>query len=90
MRNQAGMAVGNVVGSNIFNIVLVMGTTAMVSPVVLDAAALNVVLPFMVGSGLLMVVQLRTGWDLTRKEGIVMLSCYAAFLACNFYLAIKK
>jgi cation:H+ antiporter len=64
----AGMAVGNVVGSNICNIALILGLATLVRPIVVDARLVRHDLPIMLACTLLLVVMLRDG-TLSRLEG---------------------
>lgn len=80
-RNQSEVALGNVVGSNIFNVLGVLGITALVQPVVIPAQILDFDLWVMLGVTALLLVFAVTGWCLTRTEGLIFLGLYAAYLA---------
>ncbi len=78
-KNEVDMAIGNVLGSNIFNVLLILGATAVISPVpfiwenLVDAWVV-------VGCSILVWFFTWTGNKLVRWEGAVMVGCYAAFL----------
>lgn len=74
------MVVGNVVGSNIFNILLVLGAAALASPIPVDSAIAFSSTPMMLLATALMLLFMRTGWVVTRGEGLVLILYYAAFL----------
>jgi cation:H+ antiporter len=80
-RGQAEIAIGNVIGSNIFNLLLVLGATAAVQPVpipaggVLDLAALCVL------SVLLWGVCVNPGRRIIRVEGALLLTIYLTYLS---------
>ena len=78
-KNEVDMAIGNVLGSNIFNILLILGATAVISPVSFVAENLTDVC-FMIFSSVLVWIFTWTGERLVRWEGAVMVICYAAFL----------
>ena len=84
-KNQAGMALGNVIGSNIFNILLVLGVAAAISPVafawdnMIDIAVLIVI-------SVITLIFAWTSKELNRKEGIIMLILYAAYMV---YICIR-
>lgn len=84
-KNQADMALGNVIGSNIFNILLILGLAALISP--MDFHMENVV-----DTALLMAMSIevyffsRKGHDIRRAEGVVMLAEYAVYVA---YICVR-
>jgi cation:H+ antiporter len=81
VRNEAAMAVGNVVGSNIFNLLLVGGTTAFIRPIPIPegAAADLVILAAM--SLLLWGVSMSQGQKILRAEGAVLLTVYLTYVS---------
>lgn len=82
IKKEYDIAIGNVIGSNIFNIVGIIGISAIIKP--LNAIAIsNIDLYFMVGISLLLIPFLRTHYTLKRDEGIFMIFLYLAYL---FYL----
>jgi cation:H+ antiporter len=78
-KGSRGMALGNVVGSNLFNIFFILGTSALICPLrisgigMLDWVAL-------VGSAVIMFVFGGTGRKITRTEGVVMLGLYLLYM----------
>lgn len=80
LRGHSDIAVGNVVGSNIFNVLLILGAAAVVHPVEGSLVALRIDLVALVLLTLLTIVVLRTGRVLMRWEGAVLLGGYMAFL----------
>jgi cation:H+ antiporter len=79
-RNQSDVALGNVVGSNIFNVLGVLGITAVVQPLVIPAQTLDFDLWVMLGVTALLLAFAVTGWRLSRIEGLILLDLYAAYL----------
>jgi cation:H+ antiporter len=79
-RKQADIAVGNVVGSNLFNILMILGVTGMVKPLDVDASLLRVDLPVMLGFAVAMFLMLLRTATIYRLEGIVLLLAYAGFI----------
>ena len=92
IRGHRDIAVGNVVGSCIFNILMVLGAVAVVSqePVVVSPALLTVDLPLMVAAAVGCLPILYTGQVVSRREGILMLGIYAAYLAYLVLLASER
>ena len=85
LNGNADVAIGNVVGSNIFNIFGILGITAMFFPITFDRQNLKFEIPFCVGiSVLLMFFALNffngTAQCIGRIDGIVLLACFAFFM----------
>ncbi len=84
IRKHGDVALGNVVGSNIYNLCGILGLTAMIHPIEVPAEIARIDVWVMLGVTALLIVQLRSGWRLSRVEGalLVVLYCgYTAFLA---------
>ena len=81
-RGEADLAVGNVVGSNLFNLLGVIGIAAVVTPagIPVPDQAVRLDLPVMVGAALLCLPVFVRGWRVTRTEGVFLLCLYAAYL----------
>ncbi|MBE5889223.1 MAG: calcium/sodium antiporter [Lachnospiraceae bacterium] len=79
-KGNADIAIGNIVGSNIFNILFVLGTSALIIPIPYQASFLfdGIVA---VGAGVLLWLVTIKKKTLGRVGGIIMLLCYAAYLA---------
>jgi len=79
IKKETDIAVGNIVGSNIFNILCIAGVTGLISPIsILGIRRAD--LFWMIGVSLLIVPLMRSGLQLGRKEGAILLSLYAAYL----------
>ena len=77
-KGNADIAIGNIVGSNIFNILFVLGTTALITPVPF-AARFTVDTIVAVLVGVLLLVYVARSKKLTKPTGILMLAAYAAY-----------
>ncbi len=88
IRGQRDIAVGNVVGSNIFNVLLVLGTTAMVSPsgVTVSTSALHFDIPIMIAVAAACFPVFFTGYRIARWEGFLFLVYYCAY---TLFLILK-
>jgi len=78
-----GIAIGNVVGSNIFNILLILGVTALIAPIAAQAQFIKREVPLMIAASLLLFVLLHSGEQINRWEGlllVVLLGLYIWFL----------
>lgn len=71
LRGRHGISVGNLIGSDIFNLFGVLGLAGILRdlPVVVDARMNLIILSLMVG---LVLVFMRTGWVISRKEGMIL------------------
>jgi cation:H+ antiporter len=87
IRKERDIAVGNVVGSNLFNILAVLGLTALVAPngINVPAAALRFDLPFMIAVAIACLPIFFTGYRIARWEGALFL---AYFVAYTLYLIL--
>ncbi|MEO2091223.1 MAG: sodium:calcium antiporter, partial [Gemmataceae bacterium] len=79
-RGQSDIAVGNVVGSNLFNLLLILGATATVTPLPVDAGVLRFDLPAMAGFAVLLLLVLVNGLRVYRWEGALLLLAYVGFI----------
>lgn len=77
------LALGNIIGSCIFNLILVMGVAATITPIVVTSEMLNVLLPLMILTGFILLIFMKTGNRLVRAEGVCLLAIYLIFLAYN-------
>lgn len=91
-KGNADMAVANVLGSNLYNILLTMGLTLLIAPNILPVSqdALNLDLPFMLGVSMACIPIFVAGLNLTLSDGIVFLFYYAAYLAYLVFDAIDS
>lgn len=80
-KGERDIAVGNVVGSNIFNLLTVLALTALIAPggVPVSAGALNLDIPFMVAVAIACLPIFLTGHTIARWEGAIFLGYYAAY-----------
>ncbi len=77
-KGNADIAIGNIVGSNLFNILFVVGTTALITPVLFaDSFVWDTLIA--AGCGVLLLVGTAKNRLLTRPLGVIMLVCYAAY-----------
>ena len=79
-RKRTDVAVANMIGSNIFNILGILGVTALFVPVPVSAAIVQSDMWWMIGTSMLLLPLLRSGSRLSRPEGAVLVSVYAAYL----------
>lgn len=79
-RGHSDIAVGNVVGSNLFNVLLILGTTAVIRPLPVADSIARVDLPVMVGFAVLLAAVIGNGLRVHRWEGGVLLVAYTGYV----------
>ena len=84
LRKHADVAVGNVLGSNIFNLLGILGVSALLQPLSVHERIAGFDQWVMLGSSLVLLLFLYTGSRLSRWEGGVLLTCYLAYCAISF------
>ncbi|GAA2083215.1 calcium/sodium antiporter [Aeromicrobium halocynthiae] len=80
LRGQPELAVGNVVGSNIANILLILGISAIILPLLTSRRLLRIDIPFMVALSVLLLVLALDG-SISRWDGLLLLGLFVAHLA---------
>jgi len=83
-RRQADVAIGNILGSNIFNLLGILGISALLQPLPVHARILQFDQWVMLATSLILLVFLYTGSRLSRIEGSLLLLGYCAYLALSF------
>ena len=79
-RGQSDIALGNIVGSNIFNALGILGVTALVQPFSAGAGLAVLDLFVMIAAALVLIAVALSGWRIDRREGAMLLTGYAAYL----------
>lgn len=89
IRGERDIAVGNVVGSNIFNILCVLGLSAVVSPagIEVSSAALRFDIPVMIAVAVACLPVFFSGYQISRGNGVAFLAFYAAYLVYLIFTA---
>lgn len=81
LRRQADVALGNVIGSNMFNLLAIIGIASLVGPIDVDPAFLRFDLWVMLGASLLLIPFVYLARDITRIWGIGLCALYVGYLA---------
>lgn len=79
-RKETDIALGNLIGSNIFNIMSVIGVTAMLSPIPVSESILNYDMIWMIGISLLLFPMMIIGKKMGRLKGIMLISTYIIYI----------
>ena len=86
--HQGGIAVGNVVGSNILNIALILGLSALISPLKVDSHLVKADVPLLAGATFMLVVLLED-FHISRMEGAFLLLCIVGYVVGNI-MTVKR
>ena len=86
--NQGGIALGNVIGSNILNIALILGLSAFFNPLKVDSHLVKADVPLLAGATFMLVVLLED-FHISRMEGSFLLLCIVGYVAGNI-MTVKR
>lgn len=86
LRKHADVAIGNILGSNIFNLLGILGVAGLVRPLPISVQILHIDQWVMLATAALILLFLYTGRRLSRAEGAVLLACYGAYLMTMVWL----
>lgn len=97
INGQNGMAIGNVIGSNIFNLLMVVGASGVIKSLIIDKSVLSRQLPFTLITSILlvifsadMIIKKSTINTLTRIDGIILLFLFVLYLYSLINSALKS
>lgn len=80
LKQEAGMTVGNVMGSNLLNVLFVVGTLSIAEPIAVAPNTLRLHFPVMLGFCALVVPLTWTDHEISRGEGALMVACFAGYM----------
>jgi cation:H+ antiporter len=86
--HQGGIALGNVIGSNILNIALILGLSAFLRPLKVDSHLVKADVPLLAGATFMLVVLLED-FHISRMEGAFLLLCIVGYVAGNI-MTVKR
>lgn len=90
MQQNAGITIGNVVGSNILNIFIILGLTALITNVAIQRSTLFYEIPFMMFVTVVLMICGITGGKVTFAEGIVLWVLFLVYLGYLFVMVKKR
>lgn len=90
LKGTADITVGNVVGSNILNILLILGITSVITSVAVAKSTIRYEIPYMLLVTVLLLVLGYTGGEITFAEGIILWVVFLLYLAYLFVMAKKN
>ena len=95
IKGSSGLSIGNVVGSNIFNILVVLGCSCIFAPIIVDKGLKKRDLPILIGTGLLLLIFTllfsKTGnYDILRFEAIILLVLFVGYIILTILTTPKE
>lgn len=97
LKGSADIAIGNVVGSNLFNTLMIVGVTALVAPIMITRGTLLKEIPLCILASVVLLVLSNDRWIngeavnlISRTDGMVLLCFFAIFLGYTFAIAGHK
>lgn len=84
VKGKHGLSAGNLIGSNLFNLLGVLGLAAFLNPLQVDADAFRDLI-MLLGLVVVVVAMMRTGWKISRAEGIILVLINLAWLVRVFF-----
>lgn len=91
LSGSAPLAIGNVVGSNIFNILVIIGVTAMVRPMIIERSVMSLEIPMVILSSVILLMLGNSGWidgsevnQVSRLSGLFLLILFLLFMRYTF------
>jgi cation:H+ antiporter len=89
LQNTPGIAIGNAYGSNITNIALILGVTALIGPITVHSQVLRKELPMLIAITALAAFQLRDG-ELSRVDAWVLLGVFCGLMTWSIYQGLEQ
>lgn len=90
LKGNAAITIGNVVGSNILNVLIILGITAVIVTVAVAKSTIRYEIPYMLFITLLLMVFGYTGGSISFAEGIILWIAFIAYLTYLFFMAKKN
>ena len=79
-RKQTDISIGNLIGSNIFNILVVIGITSIVTPIPVKRSVMTYDMIWVIGIALMLVLMIAIGSKIGRIKGAILLSTYVTYI----------
>ena len=87
LKGNAGITVGNIVGSNILNVFIILGVTAVITTLAVAKSTVKCEIPYMLGITVLFLFLGKTGREITFVEGVILWVAFIAYLVYLFVMA---
>jgi len=89
LEGNSDIALGNVIGSNICNIALILGISALINPMIVKAQVIKREIPIMIGVTIVLILMLLNN-NISRIEGIVLTAGIISYTIISIYLSKKE
>ncbi len=89
MEGYADMAIGNVVGSNICNLLLILGLSTVIKSVRFQRETRLIEIPMCLGFTIIFMILCNTGFGITREESIALIVLFLMFIGYTIFMGIK-
>ena len=89
LRGNAGITIGNIVGSNILNILIILGITGVITTVAVSLSTLKYETPYLIVITIVLIIMGITGNSISRIEGIILWGLFLIYLGYLFAMAKK-
>ena len=90
IKGSAELAVSNVVGSNILNVLLILGIASVITPLAVKKNTLFIEIPFVAVITIVLLVLGMNGYSLSRFDGIILTILFLIFMGYLVYISLKK
>ncbi len=90
MSGRNALAISNAVGSNSFNLMMVIGVCAILTPVAVQQVVVKRDIPLSIAAAALLLLCGAVGWELGHLEGVLFLVCFAGFIFLMVRSALKS
>lgn len=90
INGSAELAVSNVVGSNILNVLLILGIASVITPLAVKKNTLFIEIPFVAVITIVLLVLGMNGYSLSRFDGIILTILFLIFMGYLVYISLKK
>lgn len=87
IKGNAGITIGNILGSNIMNVFVILGITSVITAIAVQNSTIRIELPFMIGISIILLACGMTGNTITRVEGILLWGFFWVYLGYLFQAA---
>lgn len=87
-KGESDIAIGNVIGSNMFNICMVMGFVGLISPIHVEAGLNRFEFPFMVILSVILLIFLNLSSSLNRRHGVFFIVVFIAYIFGSYYRSV--
>lgn len=90
LKNSNDLAIGNIIGSNIINVLLILGVVGLITQLKVKKTTYNYEIPFVLMITLLMLILSKWDQSLNRFDGMILLVCFGLFFVYLIYMAKRQ